>query len=188
VSDEFSDRSPPGPVAGHEVDGLSEHWDAHGDAVERLCRQLLADPDEARDASNEVYVRARQGYSSYDPRRPLRPWLLAVAAHHCLDRLRRRTREARLFLPTAADEAALEEPGPSALRRMLHAEERTRLAAEVEALAPRYRAVLVLRYHAELPYDEIAARLGITRSQVGTLLFRARRRLREALAEGDPPA
>jgi RNA polymerase sigma-70 factor (ECF subfamily) len=155
----------------------------HAEAVERLCRQLLGGGDAARDALHEVYLRARRGFATYDPARPLRTWLHAIAAHHCIDRLRREGREQRLFQPTPEDEAALAEPGPSPLARLLGAEQRARLARAVETLPPRYRAPIVLRYHAELSYEEIAARLGITRAEVGTLLFRGRRRLRERLAE-----
>jgi len=172
----------PGPGDGR-TDDFDERFQPHAAALERLCRQLLGDRDAARDALQEVYLRARQGFPGYDRQRPLRAWLNAVAAHHCIDRLRRESREQRLFLPTSEDDAELAEPGPSPLARLMGAERRARLTEAVEALPPRHRAPIVLRYHAELSYEEIAARLGITRAQVGTLLFRGRRRLRERLAD-----
>jgi len=55
--------------------------------------------------------------------------------------------------------------------------------AVVEALPERYRAPLVLRHFAELDYAAIGELLGVSRGQVGTLLFRARRRVRERLRE-----
>ena len=58
--------------------------------------------------------------------------------------------------------------------------------AELDGLPSRYRAPLALRYFAELSYDEIADILGVTRGQVGTLLFRAKARLRTRLAGGRP--
>ena len=60
------------------------------------------------------------------------------------------------------------------------------MLAAVEALPDRYRAPLVLRYYAELDYDGIAGILGVTRNQVATLLFRAKRKLRSALSGEGP--
>jgi RNA polymerase sigma-70 factor (ECF subfamily) len=150
--------------------------------VHRLCTRLLGSADEARDATSEAFLRARGGLDGYDPDRPFRRWLLAVAAHHCVDRLRRRRREERLFDPRELDASELASPGPSPLQGLLRAEARREVLTAVEALEDRHRFPLVLRYYAELDYTGIAECLGVTRNQVATLLFRARRRLREELA------
>jgi RNA polymerase sigma-70 factor (ECF subfamily) len=68
----------------------------------------------------------------------------------------------------------------------LSAEQRDRLIAEIEALPPRYRLPLVLRYQAELDYAAIAEILEMPPGQVGSLLFRAKARLRAALSEAAP--
>jgi RNA polymerase sigma factor (sigma-70 family) len=170
-------------AAGEVSDSLEARFELVAPDVRRLCRQLLGDPDAAGEAVAEVFLRAGRAWASYDAARPFRPWILAVASHYCIDRLRRESREARLFEPGEGDVEAAAAPGLSPLRRLLEAERHGQLQAAVEALPPRYRAPLVLRFHAELSYDEIAARLGLHRAQVGTLLLRARRKLREALAE-----
>ena len=69
-------------------------------------------------------------------------------------------------------------------RRGARSERRDQLFAALDALAPRQRAPLVLRYFAELRYDEIAALLGVSTRDVGVLLFRAKLRLREVLRGG----
>ena len=56
----------------------------------------------------------------------------------------------------------------------------------IDSLPERYRAPLVLRYFAEQSYAEIASALELSEAQVGMLLHRARRRLREDLAEHGP--
>lgn len=169
-------------VAGGGPESLEARFEALAPAVARLCRQLLGDADAAGDAVAEVFLRARRGWDGYDRNRSFRSWLLAIASHHCIDLLRRKHRERRIFEPAAGEMESAAEPGPSPLRRLLEAERRRELEAAVAALAPRYRAPLVLRFHAELSYEEIADRLGLERGQVGTLLLRARRKLREALA------
>jgi RNA polymerase sigma-70 factor (ECF subfamily) len=151
--------------------------------VSRLCRRLLGSAVESEDASQESFTRAHAALASYDPARPFRRWLLAIAAHCAIDALRRRRREARLFDGEAADPGALLDPGPSPLQHGLSSELRGRLLAAIEAQPDLYRAPLVLRYYADLDYGEIAEILCVSRNQVATLLFRARARLRSELGE-----
>lgn len=148
-----------------------------------LCERLLGSRADAEDALNETFLRVRRGLDGYDARRPFRPWLLAIASNHALDRLRRRDTERRLFACDAAAGDELPASGPSPLQGELDASRRRVILAAIDALPDRYRAPLVLRYYVDLDHDAIAEMLGVTRSQVATLLFRARRRLRSELAE-----
>jgi len=148
--------------------------------VRRHCRRFLGDEAD-RDASQEVFLKARRGFASWDPERPFRPWLLAVAGNHCIDQLRRHSREARLFDSRDLDPGDLLDAGPSPLRLALRSEERGRLLDALDDLPQKYRLPLVLRYFQELDYEAIADVLGVSRGQVGTLLFRAKRLLRQAL-------
>ncbi len=184
----------------HRDEGISAQWLAKaragdGDAfgllvrhyapdVQRLCRRLLGSTAEADDASQETFARAHAALASYDPVRPFRRWLLAIAAHRAIDALRRRRREARLFDSEALDADALPDAGPSPLQHGLSAELRSQLLAAIESQPDLYRAPLVLRYYADLEYDAIAEILSISRNQVATLLFRGRRRLRDAVEQG----
>ena len=59
-------------------------------------------------------------------------------------------------------------------------------AEVIDALPLHFRLPLVLRYFHELDYEGIADVLNLGRSQVGTLLFRAKRRLRLELSGGPP--
>jgi RNA polymerase sigma-70 factor (ECF subfamily) len=151
--------------------------------VARLCGRLLQSADEARDAAHETFLRARQGFEQYDPQRPFRPWLLAIASHHALDRLRRRQTERDLFQPHADDDTQGTDPAPSPLQGELDAELRRRVLRAIDTLPDRYRAPLLLRYYSELDYEAIAELLDVSRGQVGSLLYRARVLLRTQLAE-----
>ena len=111
-----------------------------------------------------------------------------MTSHHCLDLLRRRRLESRLF------EAELEEidgrsigsePGPSPLGAVLTDEARGRVRDALLRLPERYRVSLALRYYGELGYDEIAGQLGVTRNNVAILIFRGKQALRRLLADLD---
>src|SRR5512138_345782 len=79
----------------------------HEPDVQRLCRRLLGGAAECDDACQESFVRAHVALGSYDPARPFRRWLLAIAAHCAIDALRRRSRESRLFDGDTPDASAL---------------------------------------------------------------------------------
>jgi RNA polymerase sigma-70 factor (ECF subfamily) len=164
-----------------DPDAFGAVFHAYRPDVHRLCRRILGDEAAAEDAVAEAFLRAKERIASYDAGRPFRSWLLGIAAHHCIDLLRRRSTEKRLFEDRGVDPAELADRGPSPLHEVMRAEERVAVLAAVDALSPKYRLPLVLRHFADLDYDAIGELLGISRNQVGTLLFRAKRRLRADL-------
>ena len=179
-------REPAAEVVGRAATGdpaaFADLYGAYAEDVARLCRRLLGPGDEAQDARSEIFFRAQQALVSYDPERPFRRWLLAIGAHHCLDRLRRRQVEGRLFSTAELSELELPASAPSPLGLALARERREELLLALDALPERQRAPLVLRYFAELPYDAIAELLGVSVNDVGVLLHRAKAQLRAALA------
>jgi len=173
---------------------FAELFAAHDADVTRLCRRMLGRADQAEDAKSEVFLRARRALDRYDASRPFLPWLLRLAGNLCIDQLRRRVREKRVFAdlePATAESHGLRvdddaEAGgsfASPLRGMIAAEERERVGDAIEALPLKYRFPLVLRYFGEHDYTSIAEILGVSTNQVGSLLFRAKRMLREQLAD-----
>jgi RNA polymerase sigma-70 factor (ECF subfamily) len=154
----------------------------HQTSVYNLCYRLLGDAAEAEDAAQETFLRAYHHLRRYDPNRPFRTWLCAIAHHFCIDQLRRR-RLALLSLDTEPpfEHPALRDPspGPEALaqRREL-ARDLQRLLAR---LSPAGRSVVVLHYWTGLSYQEIAAVTGTTVSSVKSRLHRNRAALADML-------
>jgi RNA polymerase sigma-70 factor (ECF subfamily) len=147
--------------------------------VLRLCTRMLG-PVDAEDSTNETFQRAQRRLDHYDTQQPFSPWLLSIAAHHCIDRLRR-SLEKRLFEPSDEELEGLAEQSGSALDELVQSRRQTAVRAALDRLSDRHRAPLVLRYFADLDYDTIGQELGLSRSQVASLLFRAKQRLRELL-------
>lgn len=151
--------------------------------IQGLCRHLLGSAEEAEDAASEVFLRAHRAMSSYNSALPFQSWLFSIASHYCVDRLRRRRLEARLFEPEAPEGIEMAAGSPSPLAVALSKEQQARVQASIAALPPRYGVPLVLRFYSEFSYDQIAATLGLSRANVATLLFRARKELRRRLAD-----
>ena len=165
-------------------DAFAELYRRFSRRVHGLCLHLLGSREDAEDAGSEIFMKLHAAIAGFDPAFPFGPWLTTIAARHCLDRLRRRRRELRLFEtePDEADRSA--SPGGSPLDSLLAEESRHALAAAIAALPDHQRVPLVLRYHGEMSYDEIAERLDWSRQRVAVSLFRTKQRLRRALQEG----
>jgi len=168
-----------GPSSPLDHAGLVGHY---GPEVLRLCRRMLGHAHDAEDARSETFLRAQQAAASWDGR-PVRAWLLGIASHHCIDRLRRRALEGRLFEAKDLAEDDLPAQGASPLTLLLARERSGQLEAALAELPDKYRAPLVLRFLADQSYAEIAEALGVTDAQVAVLVFRAKARLREALTD-----
>lgn len=167
---------------------FGELFTAHEDGVLRVCRRMLGSADAALDARGEVFLRARRSLSSYDLERPFRPWLYGIAGNHCIDLLRRRARERSVFADVEPSDADLHKlpadaRAPSALSHLVAAERRSAVDRAIEGLPLKYRLPLLMRYFDDDDYATIAEALGVTTGQVGSLLFRAKRMLRERVAE-----
>ncbi|MGH9718050.1 MAG: RNA polymerase sigma factor [Candidatus Acidiferrales bacterium] len=169
-------------VRAGDADAWGELYRQYAPAMFRFCRRLLPAREDAEDATTEIFMKVRQKLGTYDSSRPFTAWLYKVASNHCWDALRRR--HIRQDLETGdVDELPLEHPDPSQLQR-LEAEHSTKQVRDGLAKLPdRARAALVLRYFADLSYEEIAETLGVRRQFVGVLLLRARHQLRDALSQ-----
>jgi RNA polymerase sigma-70 factor (ECF subfamily) len=166
-----------------EVAAFAELYAAHYRQVRGLCRQLLGTTERAEDAAQESFGRAYRALASRDPAQPFIAWIMRIARNHCLDLLRRRSRERAIFGDEEVETIAAEAPGADGLGKALTSERAAAVNAAVAKLPERYRVPLALAYFGDQDYDEIASSLGITRNHVGVLLCRAKQMLRQELAD-----
>src|SRR5512140_3416663 len=113
--------------------------------VYRLGVRMLRDGAEAEDVSQEVFLRMHRSFDSYDPTRPLAPWVSRTTYHACLRRLQTAARR-----PGPLDrEASLADevdPGARSPEQSAEASEAVALLARaVEGLPAQDRALLDLR-------------------------------------------
>jgi RNA polymerase sigma-70 factor (ECF subfamily) len=157
----------------------------HQQAVYNAAFRLLGNRDEATDIAQDTFLRAYQGLNSFDPARPLSPWLCRIAINLSLNRLKRQ--RSTVSLDANASGARLELPDLSAdpQRQLLHTERHERLHQAILALPPEQRVVIELRHFQEQSYAEIAARLDLSLANVKSRLFRARQQLRQLLENGE---
>jgi RNA polymerase sigma-70 factor (ECF subfamily) len=163
---------------------FADIYKTHYRRVFSLCRYLLNSFDAAEDATHEVFLRAQRKLATYDPSLPFSSWLSGIASNYCIDLLRRRTTEKRIFEIDGKD--AVESAsggGPSPLGELMANERGEDVRNALSRLPDKYRVPLVLAYYNEMSYDEIGATLGLGRNHVATLIFRGKQQLRQKLEQ-----
>ncbi len=152
---------------------------AYQTAVYNLAYRMLGNATEAEDAAQETFLRAYTRLNTYDSERKFSSWLLAIASHHCVDRLRQR-RWGRLSLDELPPWRWLSSSSrPEEV--IIRGEERDEVRRLLNQLPPHYRAAVILRYWYDLSYQEIAEATETTESAVKSTLYRAR----QMLAQGN---
>ncbi len=164
---------------------LVEAYQTH---VYNLCFRMLGEPDLAEDAAQETFLRAYQHIHRYDQKRPFATWLLSIAAHYCIDRLRRR-KFSMVSIDQDEDEGGFEladDGAPSPESEAMRSEQRERVQALLKRLDSVDRAAIILRYWNDCSEAEIAETLNLTVSAVKSRLHRARRELAGFWQEESP--
>ncbi len=154
--------------------------------VVRTAYQITGQWDDALDVAQGVFLKVWQGLDRYDARHALDTWLYRITVNAAIDQLRARGARGGLRAVPDLDADSIAGPPPTVEadldRRAL---ERAFLELAQE-LAPRQRAVFVLREIEGLDAEEIAEVLGIAASTVRNHLMQARRILREGLERRYP--
>lgn len=147
--------------------------------VFNLCYRMLGEPESAEDAAQESFLRAYQNLTRYDRQRPFATWLLSIAAHYCIDRLRKKRFVIfSMDVEGENDEAPMELPDPGAInpeQEVVRYEEQTQIQAALKMLDATDRAAVILRYWYDFSEVEIAETLKLTVSAVKSRLHRARK-------------
>jgi RNA polymerase sigma factor (sigma-70 family) len=169
---------PSRPSPGAAGARLGELYAEHARMVYGICRMLLRDPNEAEDATQQVFLAAYTNLLTGTEVRDPAAWLATIARNACRRRATVRMREPLpvdeepTLVSAAADETAIGR------------EEAAALYAQLAELPAKQREAVVLRDMYGLRYDEVAKALGTTRPAVEALLFRGRRRLQHRLRPG----
>src|SRR6266571_5399563 len=171
-----------------ETEWVAPTWDEvvrdHSARVYRLAYRLTGNRHDAEDLTQEVFVRVFRSLSSYTPG-TFEGWLHRITTNLFLDMARRRQ---RIRFEGLGDQAVGllrdDEPTPAQAFDARHLD--TDVLQALEALAPEYRAAVVLCDIEGLSYEEIAATLGVKLGTVRSRIHRGRAQLRAALAHRDP--
>jgi RNA polymerase sigma-70 factor (ECF subfamily) len=169
-------------------DLLVRRWDRK---IQGAAFRVLGSDDEARDVSQEAFLKAFRSLGAFKREARFSSWLYQIALNLCRDRLRRRKGREMLSLDVLEDGGqGLPGPAPTALD-LVQAQDLARVvAAAVRQLSDEQREAVILKEYQGLTFPEISEVLGVPVSTVKTRLYRALSQLKtllEARGLGDVP-
>jgi len=157
--------------------------------VYNLCYRMLGEPEAAEDAAQETFLRAYQNLHRYDTSRSFGTWILSIAAHYCIDLLRKKKFAVFSMDAENEDGAVMELPdasSPDPEAESVKREQRDRLHLLLKELDATDRAAVIMRYWYDFSEVEIAQSLKLTVSAVKSRLHRSRRALAGMWQEETP--
>jgi RNA polymerase sigma-70 factor (ECF subfamily) len=172
------------------------HREAFGVLVRRYERELygylhryIGDGTLAEDVFQNTFLQVFVKIASYEPGRPVRPWLYTIATNQAIDAMRRNGRHQAVSLNQGRDDRAQTDPDDmlgsleartvNPLDAAQGEEQRLVVRAAVDRLPEFLRQVVLLGYYQGLKYREIADILNIPLGTVKSRLHTALQRLQE---------
>jgi len=161
-------------------------------AFEALVRRHMGDAfyaaygyvgnaEDARDLSQEAFIKAYQARARFDEARPFYPWLYRILKNHCLNFVTRGRHHLSIDDENEHREIASSDPSP--LEDMESDERKRVVRAAIDRLSDDHREIIVLKNFKDHSYREIADILEIPIGTVMSRLFYARQALRVLIEE-----
>lgn len=149
------------------IDAYDVRFATGRDRLVRICRGLVG-ADAAEDVVHDTFLQGRRRFHQLRDRDLFEAWITRIAINVCLDQRRANRRFAEVIRAWWRPERQGHQPDLG-LREL------------IERLPPRERTLVVLHYGYGYRVDDIAGIAGLSAVNVRTILFRARRRLRDEL-------
>ena len=157
------------------------------DRIAAYVRGIVSDQGKAEDIVQETFISALRSLRATDRPIAFRPWIYQIARNACIDSLRRQKRAQEVSLDSddfnSQDERRISQNGPSTHGAVTQREDMHSLRQAFSALPDSQHEILVLRELEGLSYAEIASRMSISPAAVESMLFRARRGLKDEYDE-----
>ena len=153
-------------------------YEEHSERLFAVAYRLTASSADARDVLHDVFLELPRALRSFDPRRPLGPWLRGVTARAALDRVRREQRRGEIPIGSASDELPEADSPEFPVLNSIVAER------ALSMLPEELRTVAVLKEIGGYSHRQIGELLGVSPRTSERRWQEALKRLRAALFDG----
>jgi RNA polymerase sigma factor (sigma-70 family) len=144
--------------------------------VFRVILKIVADSEDAKELTQDVFVKAYESLLQYKPEYKFFSWIYRIAINNALLFVKRKKKHLKT-------EKMLQKSFQIAVQKENNDNRDYFLNRSLQELSGSYQSVIVLKYYADLSYADIAESLGISEIKVKSRLFDARRMLKEKLTE-----
>jgi RNA polymerase sigma-70 factor (ECF subfamily) len=192
----FMEGSPPAKTADEELVSLARSGDhkafeelveRHKQKAYRIAFDFARDREEAKDLSQEAFLRAYTHLGNFDGRSGFYTWFYRILVNVCLDYKRRKQRtsaeEFNEAIEHQVEPSHISQKPPAPDQQVLAGQLSRKVSAALEALPPKQRTAFILKNNQGLSIKEIAAMMQTAEGTVKVHLHRAVTALRQSLAE-----
>jgi RNA polymerase sigma-70 factor (ECF subfamily) len=145
--------------------------------IYRLCYRFTSNTDDARDLAQEVFIKAFEHLADFRKESSLKTWLYRIATNHCINHVKSNNQQFVEVTETVRQTSA------TAQIELEEKEQREHFRLMVKKLPPKQRAILELRIHEQLSYEEIATLSNRSVSTIKASVFFALEKLRKLVKE-----
>jgi RNA polymerase sigma-70 factor, ECF subfamily len=145
--------------------------------IYRLCYRFTSNADDARDLAQEVFIKAFEHLADFRRESSLKTWLYRIATNHCINHVKA---NAQQFVEVTE---TIRQTDSTAQLELEEKQQREHFRLMVTKLPPKQRAILELRIHEQLSYEEIAKMSNRSVSTIKASVFFALEKLRKLVKE-----
>jgi RNA polymerase sigma-70 factor (ECF subfamily) len=145
--------------------------------IYRVCYRFVDNREDAMDLAQEVFIKAFEHLGSFRRESSLKTWLYRIATNHCINHVKKHSHE---FVDVTESTGSIR---PSVHVHMEDQEQREQFRHLVKQLPPKQKAILELRIHEQLSYEEIARISGRSVSTIKASVFFALEKLRKLVKD-----
>jgi RNA polymerase sigma-70 factor (ECF subfamily) len=166
----------------HTNQSFEEIYNQHKDMVFNLCLNYLQNPQDAEEATQDVFVKVHEKQAGFQGESSLKTWIYRIAVNHCLDVLKARKRQKRFGFVRSlfGGENSAEMNLPDFNHPGVQMEDKEALEAlyrRIDRLPENQKTAIILKYLDELPQKEIADIMKLSVKAVESLLIRGKQNL-----------
>ena len=145
--------------------------------IYRVCYRFVNNRDDAMDLAQEVFIKAFEHLANFRRESSMKTWLYRIAMNHCINHVKKNSREFVQITENVGSTRA------SIHSEMEEREKREQFRSLVKKLPPKQKAILEMRIHEQLSYEEIATMSGRSISTIKASVFFALEKLRKLVKE-----
>ena len=161
---------------------------AHRERAMAAAISILKNHEDARDLTQEAFVRAFKALKRFDLERPFFPWYYRILRNLCMTHLQRHGPGRKVSLDKLIEEDHLqfECTDEDVVERIQREQMALHLKAEIEKLKPEFQEIIAMKHFEEMSYEEMAQALEIPIGTVMSRLFHARKALARLMEKYRP--
>ncbi|GAK04540.1 RNA polymerase sigma factor SigW [Geomicrobium sp. JCM 19037] len=173
-------------VKAGDPEAFAQIVEAYKDKVYQIAYRMVGNAQEAQDVAQEAFIRAYTNIDRYDTNRKFSTWLFRIATNLSIDKLRKKKPDYSLDAEVSGTEGL---DGYSQLaatdalpdEQVVTLEWQASIQEEINALPPKYRAAIILKYMEDLSLQEMSEILDLPVGTIKTHVHRGREALRKRL-------